>query len=158
MNGRVREWWSRLSVDPYSPGYEDKNLRTSDVETTIDNVTQQKPTNFAFLPLVDDPMTQYFKEVHGLILVPVTGGGLFRRIDTFGTLRYLNYPKQIVYQEEERNVFFRCKEVTVIHEGGFLKQNKKESSLSSEAKGVGTFESFRSGFTWEGIVLCGQKD
>ena len=99
MNGRVREWWSRLSVDPYSPGNEDKNLRTSDVETTIDSVTQQKPTNFAFLPLVDDPMTRYFKEVHGLILVPVTGDGLFRRIGTFGTLGYLNYPKQMVYQE-----------------------------------------------------------
>ena len=50
VNGRVREWWSALSVDPYSPGNGDKKLRTSDVETTIDDVTQQKPTDFAFLP------------------------------------------------------------------------------------------------------------
>ena len=75
-------------------------------------------------PIVDDPMTRYSHEFHGLILVPVTGDGLFRRIGTFVTLRYLSYPKQMEYQREKRNVSFKCKEVTVIHEGGFLKQKK----------------------------------
>ena len=98
VNSRVREWWSGLSVDPYSPGNEGKKLRTSDVETTIDDVTQQNQQTLLSCPLLtipslNDPRTRYSHEVHGLILVPVTGDGLFRRIGTFVKLRYLSYPK-----------------------------------------------------------------
>lgn len=116
---------------------------------------QSKPKEFAFLPIADTPVFGDSPDVHGLMLVPVIADGLFRLIGTFVNS---SYPKQVEYyrKEEEQNVLFKCREVTAIHERGFLNQNK-ESSLSSEAKGVGTFESIRSGFAWEKRVLCGQN-
>lgn len=75
------------------------------------------------MPIADTPVFGDSPGVYGLVLVPVTADGLFRLIGTFVKS---SYPKQVDYyrKEEEQNVLFKCREVTAIHERGFLNQNK----------------------------------